>query len=786
MREIGKAKPAQAATGAGGEIGGGDCSSCSRDLPASKRDFEATAATPPRRPPRGRSTRDWRDQLQISRTGAYRAHEHNAGIALRYAPELRGRLRWNEMLAAIEARDLPWDDRNPECWRPWGGSDVGCLAEHLQAEGLNVGPRVCETAALVVARETCVRPEGRDVITLRPGERDKALLEAERILRDLALTEVGWLFDRGRASVVLRVALQTAKLSIAGAEVELPAGSAYLAPAKPEHVARLLDRAAGFRQVKRNSKGGEHEVAVDCSVEFAKHVLANADLLPIRGIARAPVLRADGSVLERAGYDPATALFFAPETTFPTVSERPTQKDARAAYARLCRPFRGFPFATEADLAAVVAEVLTLVSRHLVPRAPAFLHNATEAASGKTKLFETVSIIALGSGAPLESAEVLEDDAELRKQLLGRTIAASPLLVLDNVERGQTIKSPVLAQFLTATIHTGRPLGGNETVEAPTTTVIGLTGNAPQIAGDLTRRIIRIDIDPRCERPELRDLGFDCEIEAQAERGELVAAALTILRAHALAGRPPVPGRAVLGSFEDWDRIVCGALVFAGAPDILNLLDKTRTVDPERARLSKVLRVLAGVGCDRNFMKASAIVRAVEAALAGRQRSGIDEAVDQAAEWADIFGQFAGKDGKPNAVRLGRYLAANARVVDGMALLVRWDGHAKANEFRVEVHKPKRENGRTEAETLANAELSAADTGRGLSPPRSRFAGDAGGCGYPDLEPEGLSKGKANPVTECGTDLNCLRDHPQPPHGRHSHTLRSRPNPALDDEGVPL
>jgi hypothetical protein len=70
------------------------------------------------------------------------------------------------------------------------------------------------------------------------------------------------------------------------------------------------------------------------------------------------------------------------------------------------------------------------------------------------------------------------------------------------------------------------------------------------------------------EHPEERD---DLEHPALLEyvrehRGELLAAALTILRAHALAGRPAA-ATSRLGSFEHWDEIVRGAVVFATGHD---------------------------------------------------------------------------------------------------------------------------------------------------------------------------------------------------------------------------
>ncbi len=52
-------------------------------------------------------------------------------------------------------------------------------------------------------------------------------------------------------------------------------------------------------------------------------------------------------------------------------------------------------------------------TRHLVPRAPAFVHNAVEVGSGKTKLFDTVPTTVIGTTAPLLNAEVLRDETEL-------------------------------------------------------------------------------------------------------------------------------------------------------------------------------------------------------------------------------------------------------------------------------------------------------------------------------------------------------------------------------------
>jgi putative DNA primase/helicase len=517
--------------------------------------------------------------------------------------------------------------------------------------------------------------EARQRLDLLAGERPATLRRIEAALRKPENVRTGAVLSRGQAQAVLRFATDPVKLRAGRATIELPTGSAYLAPARPEHLQAQLDQLFAF--YKFNSDGEDYPT--DCPSDLARYVLANASLLPVMSISRTPVIRADGCVIETAGYDVATGIVFAPDASFPPVPVNPTQADAAQALAQLRHPFRGFPFVTETDRDAVVAEILTLFTRHLVPRAPAFVHNAVEAGSGKTKLFDTVSSIVIGTAAPLLNAEVLRDETELRKLLTTLTLGAAPFAVFDNAARGEMLTSPGLANYLTATVYGDRLLGANEEVKAPTVTTIGITGNAIEIAGDLTRRMLRIDLDAKCERPETRDFDFDCEAEARRDRGRLVVAALTILRAHALAGWPQIDGRASLGSFEDWDRLVASAIAFAGGADIVELMEKTRTTDPERDSLAEVLAMLKGIGAiPGHGMKAGEIIAAV------RQKHEHTLGDEQAEAWMDIIRRL-GKDGVAEPRRLGRFLKKNAgRLVRGMRLTSAEDSHDKVFRYYVE------------------------------------------------------------------------------------------------------
>ena len=73
----------------------------------------------------------------------------------------------------------------------------------------------------------------------------------------------------------------------------------------------------------------------------------------LQGIITAPTLRADGTLLDRPGYDDASRLLFipAPGAEFPVIPDQPTKADARAALHMLKDLLSTFPFEADADRA---------------------------------------------------------------------------------------------------------------------------------------------------------------------------------------------------------------------------------------------------------------------------------------------------------------------------------------------------------------------------------------------------------------------------------------------------
>jgi putative DNA primase/helicase len=246
---------------------------------------------------------------------------------------------------------------------------------------------------------------------------------------------------------------------------------------------------------------------------------------------------------------------------------------------------RDFPFVDPCHRSAALAMILTAILRRQLSTAPAFGVSAREAGTGKGLLVATTAIIATGRLAPV--MPFTEDEAEQRKRITSSLLAGHPIINIDNIDA--PVDGAALAALLTATTWEDRILGGNEHARALTNVLVLLTGNNLVIQGDLTRRVIPIELDAQCERPELRSFDRELLPWVAGHRGRLVADALTVLSAWRRAGRPIGPDFIPLGSFEDWSREVAACLVWLGLPDPTEAMNRQRAADPKRARLRRML-----------------------------------------------------------------------------------------------------------------------------------------------------------------------------------------------------
>ena len=339
---------------------------------------------------------------------------------------------------------------------------------------------------------------------------------------------------------------------------------------------RLLELMAGSaRWLKFDKRSGDWEPALPPRT-FVQ-VLSDRAQWPfpqLEAVSEVPVLRPDGTILDEPGYDEATGILYVPNAAFSRVSQNPTRDDARQALSALHEPFTDFPFKTQADASVFVGGVLTVLGRPaILGPTPMFVIRKNAPGVGGSLAVDGISIIA--TGRPAARLTMTNDVAELRKLILTIAIEGTPLVLFDNLEGA--VGSPVLAAAITADTWSDRLLGYNKKATAPLRLTWFATGNGLTFKRDLGRRVALCDMVTDLEHPEDRDdfchpdlLGY-----LAASRPKLVRAGLTLLRSYCVAGRPP-HGKPRKGGFVEWDEMVRGALIWAGADDPLQTTQRVR------------------------------------------------------------------------------------------------------------------------------------------------------------------------------------------------------------------
>ena len=410
-------------------------------------------------------------------------------------------------------------------------------------------------------------------IYIRSGEIPRIINEAEAALIDLN----AGIYQRG--GMMVRPVISTLKASD-----DRNTRVWNLIPITAPYLVENLTRAAQFFKWDGRAKGF---VLTDAPIKVADTYLARQGewKLPIlTGVVNTPFLRIDGSICEQPGYDEPTGLLFKPGSqVFPPIPKAPSKDDAVKALGEVDKLIDTFPFVTTVDRSVTLAAILTVLDRRSMSTAPLHAFSAPTLGSGKSLLVDIAAALATGQPAPVISQGRSEE--ELEKRLGAALIQGDAIVSIDNCE--YPLQSSFLCQVLTQERLNIRMLGYSRHVEVPANAALFATGNNLAIADDLIRRVLLCSIDPQCERPERRRFATDPIAAIQANRGALVAAALTVLRAwHVSDDRVAVEP---YGSFDEWSYRIREPLIWLGRADPCDAGAKVRETDPHRTAHNTVL-----------------------------------------------------------------------------------------------------------------------------------------------------------------------------------------------------
>lgn len=335
----------------------------------------------------------------------------------------------------------------------------------------------------------------------------------------------------------------------------------------PQLLLALSKSARWFRWIpgkKTNDPPEQDLVPPPDKVVAIVQTLGEWKLRELLRVIDAPTVRPDGTVLQDPGYDLVTRTIYQPRFKFPRVADQPTHDDALAALDKIHWPVHEFPWKHGTDFATFVSLLLTAIGRPSIEGpTPLFAISATDRSIGKSKLAQVVARILTGADAGVMTYE--DNHEEEKKTMLSLGMASTPLALMDNVDI--PLGGAVLAACLTSTTYQARELGVSGIRKVPVPILVA-TGVNLKCKDDLGRRVLPIDLDP--PTPGWKDRTFvirDLERWTLDNRADLVHAALTILRAYHVAGRPTAAALKPYASYESWSEQVRGAVTWLGLPD---------------------------------------------------------------------------------------------------------------------------------------------------------------------------------------------------------------------------
>lgn len=378
--------------------------------------------------------------------------------------------------------------------------------------------------------------------------------------------------------------------------------------------------------------------------------LSYSHLPVVKGLARQPCLRSDGSLMREAGYDPLSCMFGVFNPADFNIPERPSRAQAEIALKSLENILREFCFAERSDLSAALCAIFTAVVRSSLSHAPLIHVRSNTSGSGKSFLCDVITTFV----SPQKSIPMSfpGDDEECRKLLHSELMKSPAVIQFDNLTI-DLLAHNSLCTALTSEYMTGRILGASKTGMVSTRTLLLSSGNNVGPVKDMSRRAITVSLDTKSEMPADREFAQPNLVEdIRKARGEYISAVLTVILAWIVAGRPKTACQS-LASFGEWSDICRQPLLWLGHADPAASVFQSMAEDPDRETLGRLLEVWESV-----FDTMPTRVRDA------RNRSLCSG--DAHVELGEVLHDIAGERGEINTRKLGRWIKRHAgRIVDG-------------------------------------------------------------------------------------------------------------------------
>jgi transcriptional regulator with XRE-family HTH domain len=445
----------------------------------------------------------------------------------------------------------------------WTPTELGRFCDNLNIE-YNITKTWLRSWKRAVITEK--RKRSAQVKSLSPTEGEKpTIIVTNRFMREITADIISAInqINRSKPFIFVRSGLPT--------RVELDEnGNAIAKPLTVAAARGIMERAADFVS-ETDIEGETLRTPVNPPLDNVNDFLSLGsfpDLPPLVGISTAPVVASDGTICASEGYQPKTRYFYHAKPKLEIGDITPAFENVeRAKRLILGEVLYDFPFADRASRANTIALMLTPFVRPMVQGAtPLHVIDASTPGTGKTLLADIASMPFIPSGPTIMTAG--RDDDEWRKRITAKLMNAPSHILIDNVKLKLT--SGDLSAALTAHEWEDRILGQSATIRLPVRCVWIATGNNLELSDEIARRSVWIRLEANIERPWERR-GFKHENLrgwVRRYRGELVTALLTLVQRWLADGRPE-ENTVILGSYEEWVKVVGGILKATGIDGFL-------------------------------------------------------------------------------------------------------------------------------------------------------------------------------------------------------------------------
>lgn len=441
------------------------------------------------------------------------------------------------------------------------------------------------------------------------------------------------------------------------------------------------DEVSTWYKVKVDKKTGDViETPINAPIDVVKQLLSwkRWKLPLISGVVNCPVMRANGSIIDKPGYDKDTGLYayFNP-ADFPKVNNKPTDIEIQKAYELIKSVLAEFPFKIDnediEDLpkkhisrAVAISMLLTPLIQACLDNIPLFAITSPIPGTGKSYLADLVSIVLCGARA--DFMNFIPDATEFEKAIFAKLLEGTQCCLIDNIDR--PFNSAKLNSILSQQRMSGRVLGLSKNASVSTKCLFMATGNNLEVMGDLTRRTLLCILDANTERPAERNFkNANLHQWVLKNRGQLIHAGLTILRGHFVAGFPGAKGLTPFNTFNQWSEWIRGAVIWLGEDDPCTSQDTIREGDSERQQFFDVVSAWheAYKDSSKKWRTAKEIL---EPPVATALKAALEDAVPYGREL--------------NTRALAKWLKKhNRRIIDKKQLLGRMNTDTKIMEWQV-------------------------------------------------------------------------------------------------------